>query len=183
MDGAQRHQREMEWVRRSRSGDHRAYRQLYETHVVRLYRFLAQFADDNNEVEDWVQRAFVKAYEHIGEFDERSAFGTWLFRIGLNEMRSDFRRNKIVRLEPESAAATVPVPDPSDDIASSHSVQTLLDSLDERKRSVFILHDVEGFSHAEIGSMLGIEESHSRALLTRTKSFLRQQLGEDRKAL
>ena len=174
---------EESWVERSRAGDHRAFRHLYDLHVVSLYRFLAQFSNASEDTEEWVQRAFIKSFERLHQFDNRSSFGTWLFRIGLNEMRSDIRRRKILMLEPESAAETVASADESERFAWSETLRGLLDELDEQKQSVFILYEVEGFSHREIGSMLGIDESHSRTILTRVKEHLRRGLDQERRAI
>src|SRR5574341_508219 len=86
-------------VSRTKDGYHKAFKQLYESSVDALYRFLKQFSIDRHEVEEWVQRSYIKAYEHIGSFQNRATFSTWLFRIGLNEMWSDKRRGAILTFE------------------------------------------------------------------------------------
>lgn len=177
------HPDESQLISRSKQGDQRAYRSLYDLHVSGLYRFLLQFASSHADVEEWVQRAFVKAFEHLGDFEQRSSFATWLFRIALNEMRADIRRRKILVLEPEERAVTVAGADESERLPWSETIRVALDSLDDQKRSVFILYEVEGFSHREIGDMLEIEEGHSRMILTRTKALLRNQLHNERNAL
>ena len=177
------HPDESHWIERCREGDHRAFRLLYEHNVSGLYRFLLQFAASTGDVEEWVQRAFVKAFEHLREFDERASFSTWLFRIGVNEMRTDLRRRKILILETEDRASAVAGEDESERFPWSETIRAALDSLDDLKRSVFILYEVEGFSHREIADMLNIEESHSRTILTRPKSLLRAQLQHERSAI
>ena len=183
MDQTRIDQLEQNWIARSRSGDHRAFRCLYDQHVTGLYRFLAQFSGQSHEVEDWVQRSFIKAYERLNQFDGRSSFGTWLFKIGLNEMRSDLRRSKIVSFEPESSAEHVATSDDANAFAWTSAMRQWLDALDDQKRSVFILYEVEGYSHKEIADLLGIEESHSRTILARAKSWLRTQWEQQRRAL
>ncbi|MCU0452507.1 MAG: RNA polymerase sigma factor [Bacteroidetes bacterium] len=176
------HPDEPRWVERSRTGDHTAFRSLYEHHVAGLYRFLAQFSGSSSDIEEWVQRAFVKAYQHLREFDGRSSFATWLFRIGINEMRTDLRRRKILAFEPVEQASSVVGDDESERLPWSETLREALDRLDDLKRSVFILYEVEGFSHREIAGMLSIEESHSRTILARTKSLLRSGLSQERAA-
>ena len=82
-------------VGRARGGDQKAFRSLYDAHVSPLFRFLSQFSFDREETREWVQRAFINAFGRLDQFDGRSTFSTWLFTIGLNEMRSDRRRKNI----------------------------------------------------------------------------------------
>lgn len=176
------HPDEYRWIEQSRHGDHRAFRSLYDLHVIGLYRFLAQFSGASSDVEEWVQRTFVRAFEHLSDFESRSTFATWLFRIGINEMRTDLRRRKILPFESVEQAASSMGDDESERLPWSETLRTALNRLDDVKRSVFILYEVEGFSHREIAEMLSIEESHSRTILARTKSLLRAGLSQERAA-
>lgn len=167
-------QEETVWIKKAKEGNQRAFRELYDANAVQLYRFLRQFAADPDQVEEWVQRAFIKAFRHIGSFQGSSRFSSWLFRLGLNEMKMDVRRKQIV--------AFVPAEDEHEDLAHEEErfewnqmMKLWTDELDENKRGVFILYEVEGYSHAEIASMLGIAESSSRTLLTRAKRFLQER--------
>ncbi|MBI3585734.1 MAG: sigma-70 family RNA polymerase sigma factor [Ignavibacteriales bacterium] len=169
-------QEETQWVNKARQGDHKAFKILYDIHIASLYRFMRQFSPDTHEVEEWVQRAFIKAFNHLGSFDGKARFSSWLFRIAMNEMRMDRRR-----------AAIIPFTHPEDDEISSspsnekesdawewnETMRTWMQELDETKRMVFLLYEVEGYSHAEIASMLGISESTSRTILSRTKRYLK----------
>src|SRR3989339_983360 len=83
---------EINLVKRIKSGDHNAFKELYKNNVSPLFMFMKQFSIDNAKVEDWVQRAFIKAYENINRFDGISLFKTWLFKIAINEMKMDFRK-------------------------------------------------------------------------------------------
>lgn len=168
-------------VARAGKGDHQAFRTLYERHVDALYRFLKQFSGDRQEVEDWVQRSFIRAFRSLDRFQGRSRFGTWLFAIGLNEMRTDKRKAGMVLMDgpPDEAWETV---DSADAFEWDDLMRNLLSRLDENKRAVFLLYEIEGFSHAEIAEMLGIGESASRTILARTKHALREQWNRERKA-
>ena len=174
------HSPEPDTIELARRGDHAAFRQLYEEHVGPLYRFLGQFSRRSDETEEWVQRAFIKAFRHLGSFDRRSKFSTWIFQIGLNEMRTDRRPEKVVPLSQDEDLDTLPEPEAFLDGWTS-SAKYWLDRLDDQRRSVFILHEVEGYSHAEIALSLGITEGHSRTILTRTKAWLRHRLEAERK--
>jgi RNA polymerase sigma-70 factor (ECF subfamily) len=173
---------ETELIRRIRAGDHGAFRVLYDTHVDALYRFLKQFTGDRHDVEEWVQRAFIRAYERFDTFQEHSRFSTWLFSIGLNEMRSDRRRSMILQFEPmDKTDAAVPLDDAAEQFQWDELMRGWLLQLDEVKRAVFLLYEVEGYSHSEIAGMLGIQESTSRTILTRTKQWLREQWKQERR--
>jgi RNA polymerase sigma-70 factor (ECF subfamily) len=174
-------------VRRSKEGDHAAFGQLYDLTVDRLFRFMTQFSRDEERVRDWVQRAFIRAYENLSSFDGLSLFSTWLFKLALNEMRMDFRREKIVAFvsltEDEQPQK---LPQKLNEEEAFHWEMTMkhwLAQLDETKRAVFILFEVEGYSHSEIAGMLGIRESSSRTILARTKHYLRGCLEEERKSV
>jgi RNA polymerase sigma factor (sigma-70 family) len=162
-------------ITNAKEGDQKAYRALYDLHVGPLFRFLKQFTSESAEVEEWVQRAFVKAFEHLGSFDGRSRFSTWLFTLGINEMRMDRRRARRTPVGP-IADEEVSMPDAEpDEFEWEEMMGVWMKDLDETKRAVFALYEVEGYSHAEIAGMLGIGESTSRTILSRTKRYLKDR--------
>lgn len=161
---------ESEWIQRARQGDRRAYKLLYDRHAAALFRFLHRFSSNRSDVEEWVQRAFIKAFHQLDAFNEQARFSSWLFRIGINEMKDDGRKvGKILTMEPEALPGTAE----DDDFEWEATMQTLLDELSESQRMVFILTEVEGYTHAEIAGMLGFTEGTSRSLLSRAKQHLR----------
>ncbi|MEX1140466.1 MAG: RNA polymerase sigma factor [Bacteroidota bacterium] len=166
-------------ISRIRQGDYIAFRDLYEHHVDPLYRFLKQFSRDHHQVEDWVQRSFIKAYESLDRFAGRSRFSTWLFTIGLNEMRSDRRKTPVLSLE-ETTSGEANADDAYEIFEWEEMMRGWLDQLDDVRRSVFLLHEVEGFSHAEIAQILQIGESTSRTILSRTRQWLKMQWNKER---
>ena len=170
-------------VRESKEGDHAAFRRLYELNVTPLFRFMSQFSASQDQVKDWVQRAFIKAYEKLPSFDGISLFSTWLFKLALNEMRMDLRRAKIIDFVPVHDEHSDEIEEGLPSFEWDDMMKQWLDGLDETKRSVFILYEVEGYSHAEIAELLQIRESTSRTILTRTRQFLRTRWREERKAL
>lgn len=168
-------------VHRARQGEQRAFRLLYEAHVDPLYRFLKQFSGDHHEVEEWVQRAFIKAFRRLASFEERSRFSTWIFTIGLNEMRSDRRRRTVLAFEPLDHAPIVEETG-TDQFQWDDLMREWLSELSDLKRAVFLLFEIEGYSHSEIAEMLGIREATSRTVLTRTKHWLRERWDQERRA-
>jgi RNA polymerase sigma-70 factor (ECF subfamily) len=126
-----------------------------------------------------VQDVFVRVWQQLGSFRGESAFSTWLHRLTVNEVlqarRSTGRRENRVRLakddeELEQVAGR-------HDAAPSPDLAAAIARLPEGARAVFVLHDVEGYQHDEIGGMLGIAEGTSKAQLFRARRLLREALG------
>lgn len=165
-------------ISRIRQGDYSAFRVLYEHHVDPLYRFLKQFSRDHHQVEEWVQRSFIKAYESLDRFAGRSRFSTWLFTIGLNEMRSDKRKIQMISVE-DMTSGGAGTENPHEIFEWEEMMRGWLEQLDDVRRSVFLLHEVEGFSHGEIAQMLQIGESTSRTILSRTRHWLQMKWNQE----
>jgi RNA polymerase sigma-70 factor (ECF subfamily) len=162
-------------------GNHRAFRKLYDLHVDGLFRFMRQFSTAQDEVEDWVQRAFMKSHTNLHAFRRDAKFSTWLFTIALNEMRSDRRRIAPINVslddEFTDAAATAST---EEDFSWNELMKGWLSEMDETRRAVFILFEVEGYSHAEIAAMLGIGEVTCRSHMFRAKKFLKEKWKEEK---
>lgn len=162
-------------VMRAQGGDQLAFKAIYDRHMAGLFRFLTQFSDDRDRISDWVQMAFIKAFQNLDRFEGRSAFQSWLFKIAINEMKQTFRS---AHREPEYLDEDQ-LYSYSDQRSSPADWITLKDKirrLPERQKLVFLMFEIEGFSHAEIAKVLNITESSSRSILTRVKIQLRQSL-------
>jgi len=171
-------QEETDWITQAKEGNQRAFRSLYDANVAALYRFLRQFTSRSGDVDEWVQRAFVKAFQGLASFDGRSRFSTWLHTLAINEMRMDLRRARILPFVPNEETEGL-AGEPAD-FEWHLTMKSWMSDLDETKRAVFVLYEVEGYSHAEIGSMLGIAESSSRTYLARAKRYLQSRWIEEK---
>jgi RNA polymerase sigma-70 factor (ECF subfamily) len=182
-------QHEATLIEKAKRGNQSAFRKLYDFHVEPLFRFMHQYSAEKAQVEEWVQRAFIKAFHNLESFKGNSKFGTWLFTIALNEMRTDMRKPNILAFAGSEQNELHLFNSQANDYSEeerfiwNESMKTLLHDLDEQKRSVFLLYEVEGYSHTEIASMLNISESASRAILCRTKQWLRTQWEQMEKAV
>jgi RNA polymerase sigma-70 factor (ECF subfamily) len=168
-------EQDMRDLLRARGGDQQAYKAIYERHMASLFRFLTQFTDDRDLIADWVQLAFIKAFQNLDRFEGRSSFKSWLYKISINEMRQTFRSS---HREPDYVDEEQ-LYSYSDQRSSPADWITLKDKirrLPDRQRLVFLMFEIEGFSHAEIAKVLSITESSSRSILTRVKIQLRQSL-------
>lgn len=165
-------------------GDAEAFGRLYDTHVRALFAFCVTLTGDRQLAEELVQDAFVRAWEALGTFRGDSAFGTWLHRIAVNLLLADARaaRRRALRVAidadlrglAQGAAADGPAPaaDHEARLDLAHAIQRLPPGA----RTVFLLYDVAGYTHAEIAERLGLAEGTCKAHLFRARRLLRGML-------
>ncbi len=168
---------ERDLVERVRRGDRGAEYALYQRHAPRIHRLVFRLCGDVELTDDLTQDAFVRAFERLDLFRGDSTFGTWLHRIAvnltLNARRSEQRRSKWMAPMDESAPA--PEPDHLDpDLVES--LRTAIDALTDGQREVFVMHTFEGYTHVEIGQILGISEGTSKGRLFHARARLKQLL-------
>lgn len=169
-----------ELIGRVLAGDTRAERELYDAHVDRVFRLVYRMAGDLHRAQDYTQEAFVRAFRRLADFRGESALSTWLCSIAisvtLNGLRSVKRaREREVGLEDVPALGTRPVeadPDLKQRLARA------IDGLPEGYRMVFVMHDVEGYTHGQIAAALGVQPGTSKAQLFRARARLRAALAD-----
>lgn len=165
-------------VQRARRGDSSAFEQLYRNHVNRVYALCMRMTGNPAEAEELTQAAFIRAWEKLWTFRGSSAFGTWLHRLTVNvvltERRSQTRRrSRVVSMdEPERFER----PGPLSGADARMDLETALAQLPEGARTVFVLHDIEGYKHQEIAKLMGVTDGASKAQLHRARKLLRKAL-------
>jgi RNA polymerase sigma-70 factor (ECF subfamily) len=158
-------------------GDRQAFERLYRMHVNRTFSVCVRMVADRTMAEELVQDVFVRAWEKLPQFRGESAFGTWLHRLAVN----------VVLNARESAARTRSRQGDGDDeldalpqhraeAGLSLDLEQSIGGLPRGARQVFVLHDVEGYTHEEIADQLGITAGGSKAQLHRARLLLRQAL-------
>jgi RNA polymerase sigma-70 factor (ECF subfamily) len=164
-------------------GEREAFSELVRTHERRAYAVARAIVVNHEDAEDAVQEAFLHAYRALHRFLPDQAFGAWLHRIVANAALDITRRRKVRDADelPETVAS--PFRDPAESSELRRRLQEALDTLPARQRAVIVLHDVEGFKHAEIGQTLGIPEGTARSDLHYARSHLREVLGSVRSEL
>jgi RNA polymerase sigma-70 factor, ECF subfamily len=168
------------------AGSTETFRELFDAHGERMKSVAYQLLGNHLDAEDAVQEAFIKAYRSSGSFRGESAFSTWIYRILVNACH-DLRRKRRSRedaLEPDDSEIELAghsEASPRDSLRAELS--QVLEQVQPLNRSVFILYEVEGFKHREIGEMLGIPEGTSKNLLFRTKRELQEILIRRRRIL
>lgn len=169
-------------------GDMAAFEELYKRHNRRVYSVCLRMTHNVSEAEDLAQEAFIQVFRKIGSFRGDSAFTTWLHRLTVNQVLMHFRKRS-VKLErtteegdtPEQVVRgtqnpkTMPV---LDRIALDRAIAHLPPGY----REVFLLHDVEGHDHEEIGKILGVATGTSKSQLHKARMKLRRLLKEQNAA-
>ena len=177
-----------EIVRRVRGGEHALFEILMRRHNQRVYRAARAVVKDEAEVEDVMQQAYINAFTHLHQFEDRSEFSTWLTRIALNEAFA--RRQKMQRTDSLAAHAgedggalmdtiTSAQPDPERQAYAEELRRVLehaVDELPESYRTVFMLRDIEGLSTSETGAGLGIGDEAVKTRLHRARAMIRRSV-------
>ncbi len=147
---------------------------LYETHSRRVYTVVRRLAGDDHLAEDLSQETWIRAFEKIRLFRGEAGFGTWLFRLATNVALNRLRRSS--KRQPVESAAQLPrVSEPQDEAIVTRRVLTeALDRLPPGYRNVLVLHDVEGWTHRDIGEALGCSPGTSKSQLHKARARMRQ---------
>ena len=161
---------EAQILRKACQGDGPAVRALYERYSPRVYAVVRRIAADDDLAQDYAQEAWIRA---LPTFRGEARFSTWLHRIAVNSalqaVRTTETRQKREGPMPESLA----VDPPARDALLSQRLEWALDRLPERMRKVLILHDVEGYTHDEIGELLGTTAGTSKSQLFKARGKMR----------
>jgi RNA polymerase sigma-70 factor (ECF subfamily) len=164
----------------ARSGDPHAFGALYDAHAGRVHAICLRLCGDSVRAAELVQDVFVKVWEGLPGFREDSAFTTWLHRIAVNVVlqarRGEHRRLGRVALVEDHPTAAAQAATPPVDGALSIDLENAVAALPELLRTVFVLHDVEGYRHEEIAALLEIPIGTCRSHLFRARRLLREEL-------
>ena len=169
--------RERSLVEAAQRGDGQAFAGLVRLHQRRAYAVARAIVLTHEDAEDAVQEAFLHAYRALDRFRVDQPFGAWLHRIVANAALDVARRKKVRDADELGDTLAAPFHDPAERGELRSRLQGALALLGERQRAVIVLHDVEGFKHAEIGAMLGIPEGTARSDLHHARAALRRTLG------
>jgi RNA polymerase sigma-70 factor (ECF subfamily) len=165
-------------IARVQAGDPVAEREFYDRHVDRVYRLILRMAGRADLAQDWTQDTFIRAFDRIGQFRGDSALASWLHTIAvsvtLNGLRTFKRRDAFAApLDEALESGHWPV-DSEPDL--KQRMRAAIEALPSGTRAVFVMHDVEGFTHEEIGAQLGVAVGTSKSQLSRAREKLRVAL-------
>jgi RNA polymerase sigma-70 factor (ECF subfamily) len=176
---------EAEAIERAKQGDARAFQELYEKHKRRVYSLCLRMTANTAEAEDLTQEAFLQLYRKIATFRGESAFSTWLHRLSVNVVLMHLRKKSlpVVSLE-ETTQGEEDSPKKdfgAEDLALAGSIDRLqlqraVDDLPPGYRTIFVLHDIEGYEHNEIAGIVGCSIGNSKSQLHKARMKLRDLL-------
>ncbi len=180
---------EAEAIDRAKQGDAGAFEALYHLHKRRVYSLCLRMTSNTAAAEDLTQEAFLQLFRKIGTFRGESAFSTWLHRMAVNVVLMQLRKKglPVIPLEETlEADDESPKKEPgAEDIRLAGSIDRLqlklaIQNLPPGYRTVFLLHDVEGYEHNEIAAMVGCSIGNSKSQLHKARMKLRELLKTNR---
>ncbi len=162
---------------RAAAGDVDAFERLYRRHVARVHSLCRRMIGDG-EADDVAQEVFVRAWRKLGKFRGESAFGTWLYRLAVNVILGKRATLGTYRQRFEqSDPAMIPFSARRERVDLRIDFEAAIGRLPRGARDVFVLHDVEGYTHEEIAELLEVTAGTSKSQLHRARKALRQYLG------
>lgn len=173
---------DLELTRSAAAGNLEAFEMLYKKYHGRAYSLCLRMTNNVTEAEDLTQEAFIQLFRKAGSFRGDSAFTTWFHRLTVNQVLMHFRKRSVKN---EKTTEDGELPEKLDADRKDRSQTPILNRMDIKKavsklppgyRSVFVLHDVEGFEHSEVARMLGISVGTSKSQLHKARLKLRGML-------
>jgi RNA polymerase sigma-70 factor (ECF subfamily) len=180
-----------EAIRLAQQGDANAFETIYQLHSRRVYALCLRMSGDPVEAEDLTQEAFLQLFRKIHTFRGESAFSSWMHRLTANIVLMRFRKKRPVSIsleemtrpddEQKHSTFDIGVPDLRlTGLFDRLNLHAALKQLPAGYRSMFLLHDVHGFEHNEIASILGCSVGNSKSQLHKARKRLRELLNEVR---
>ncbi len=173
-------------IQRAQEGNEQAFATLFEMHKKRVYSVCLLMTKDVAEAEDLTQEAFLQVFRTIGSFRGEAAFSTWLYRIAVNTVLMKLRRQKAKPVLSLSEPISPEAPSLSHDIGTRDlnltgavdriAILRAIESLPEGCRTIFTLHEVEGYQHHEIAKMLNCSIGNTKSQLHKARLKMRDLL-------
>lgn len=166
---------EQRLIRNAVRGDARAEKALFDAHVERIWRLVYRMTGDETLAEDLVQDAFVRAFDRLDTFRGDASFGTWIHTIAVSVTLNGLRQRKRRRdheTEHEDMS-TLPAAAPADHPGLRRDLDRAVAVLDDPHRLVFVMHDLEGYTHEEIAAAMGTPVGTAKARLSRARARMR----------
>lgn len=180
---------EAEAIERAKGGDAEAFEVLYNLHKRRVYSLCLRMTANTAQAEDLTQEAFLQLFRKIATFRGESAFSTWLHRMSVNVVLMHLRKKGLpavsleetMETEEETPRKELGAQDPvlSGSI-NRLQLQRAIEELPPGYRTIFVLHDVEGYEHNEIAGMVGCSIGNSKSQLHKARMKLREFLKTSR---
>ena len=175
---------ETDLITKCKRGNSKAQAAVYDKYSGKMLSICRRYIKEENEAEDTMIQAFMKAFSKIDQFKQEGSFEGWLRRIMVNESLTYLRRNKSMYLEVEIEAADH---EPDYRMLNSHleaeDLLKMVNGLPMGYRTVFNLYAIEGYSHKDISEQLGITVNTSKSQLSRARNMLQNMLLQSEKSI
>ena len=166
---------EYDLARELQKNNSKAQTQAYQQYASKFLGICMRYIKNEMEAEDVMIEAFMKIFEKIRQFNFQGSFEGWMRRIVVNEALMNIRNKKMSEVDLENAQFEASDLQLEGQIEAEDLLK-MIDRLPTGYRTVFNLYAIEGYSHAEIGEMLGISEGTSKSQLSRARTFLQEEL-------
>jgi RNA polymerase sigma factor (sigma-70 family) len=172
---------DLELIERCTKGDGRSQELLYKRYFSFAMSICVRYTKDQNEAMEIVNDSYMKVLERLGDFDASRPFKSWYGKILVNSAIDNYRKNEkhSSNLSINSIAETEELEPEIEAELSANDILKLFGAMPENYKLVFNLFEIEGYSHEEIGQMMGVTASTSRSNLTRAKKMLRELYQKD----
>lgn len=167
---------EAQLIRQACEGNGTAVRALYERYAPRVYAVVRRIAGDDDLAQDYSQEAWIRAIRALPTFRGDARFSTWLHRIAVNSALQALRKNTTRTKREGPMPEAVPVNPSGGDTLLGDLLERAMDQLPDGMRQILILHDVEGYTHEEIGEVLGVTSGTSKSQLFKARAKMRDIL-------
>jgi RNA polymerase sigma-70 factor (ECF subfamily) len=167
---------EAQLIRQACDGSGSAVRILYERYSPRVYAVVRRIAGDDDLAQDYAQEAWIRAIRALPTFRGDARFSTWLHRIAVNSALQALRRAETRTRREAPMPESIPVKPEGGDTLLGDLLERAMDQLPDGMRQVLILHDVEGYTHEEIGEFLGVTSGTSKSQLFKARAKMRDLL-------
>ncbi|MFD2203473.1 RNA polymerase sigma factor [Shivajiella indica] len=170
---------EAEIIKGCLKGERKAQQHLYESYSKRFLAICLRYVKDKDLAEDTMIEGFMKIFEKLPQFESKGSFEGWMKRIMVTQSLLTLRNNRNLNME-VYAETQLEISDSSYELnhLEADDLVQLIQELPIGYRTVFNLYAVEGYSHAEIGDLLGISESTSKSQLSRARNVLKQKIAD-----
>jgi len=182
---------EQQLVERAKNGDTKAFEELMKRTQTNIYNLGLRLLGNKEDAADLMQETYIKAYENLNRFEGRSSFSTWLYRIATNNALMKLRKEKKKKVSIDELkkigdkSYRIEISDWSENPSSyfksaelKEVLQKAIDSLPPKYKSVFILHDIEGLSLAEVAQILSLSVPAVKTRVHRSRMYLREKISE-----
>lgn len=163
-------------IKRASSGNRDAQQRIYEIHAPKMLSICRQYIKDIQHAEDAMLKGFLKVFTHLKDFKQEGSFEGWIRKIMVRESISFLRQHKKLEFQEDIGQETAEIFNNINSEMEVADIQSLIDSLPEGYKMVFVMYAVEGYKHSEIAKMLDISEGTSKSQLFKARKMLQGKL-------